>query len=1123
MDNILQDAHDNKKEIWMLFQDMSKAYDRVNLFMLQHAMNRLKLPVLFIRFITNLFISRKNRVFTEHGLTDPYNLLVGIDQGEVICPLLWCIYYDPLLSFIQKSGAGYTQSFNWFDHINDTNNIKVSKQLTVPNAAFIDDTTWIAHTKVLLEQILNIADSFYRLNDILINNDKAVLISNNPQHNNQLVQFNINNSNVNIKVEAANTPVRVLGVWMTVNRQKSHIIEQIKKEIDTDVQLLYHKKVTDKQLLYIFNAVIVPRLEYRSQLTFISEAKYESLTAPFRVLFKHKMRMNKNTPNSMLHNNLIYHFRKLFNNQIQAMFTNLCVQLNDNTVVGISTIIRVLQLQKKLFLNKSPLISWPFTMDHQFRDHIAELLTVLPAFGLGFALSEDSAMNLTIKGGRTHLLDVLPEKLYIKSLPSIVKSNTMFVDQTLSINGIYMITWQDRKTYYEGKFNRAPNWFKTLEDLIIENKMTTRRLKSQWIVAPQVPQFNNAIFFNNGHQYKSWTSFWSQQYNQMIVGKIIKSLNNEILVEHWNFVYDNDNNSPSKKKFLIQLCNGCPFNDQLIVHPSYFPKGIRPACILSCNKADALKLLNTKRLTDRSSQVGFSKFHYEQLTKFHYFKRLPLPEHGLLSIGDDPDNIQLHEDNSMNARLIRSIIETKEKQIELIRSSWNFNNRRFMTFYTDGSVQDVGLPGIKSGCAWIETSTVTPIEFSSAISNQWITSTKAELIAVLLALLVSSPNSEVHIYTDSKSVIDKFKSLAANVETFKYARDRFKDNYSTLWFSVFVVMESLNLKVIMHKVKAHNNNRFNDLTDSLAKAAVLLPVTISFNCNRRFKVAPMYKGMEIESNIRSFVKDVTTAREILAFVNQKRNIKYNKHRIDWLATTDVIKGDESSAVTSFSASYYKSKRVKLFLEELPTLDFLKATKPDLYPSDWMCPFCHTCDETFIHLWTCSHHLNLMEDITHQLKRSLSEMLALIVDNFDESNSFFQYIITHGSWWAILYDPFNITFVDFIKGVVPHDLSCNLNNITHNKDATLEILKSMYSMIFNLTQRIWLNRCKLIITKELAANIKGKHKRRTTYGSNSFSRSNYIDITDYQYVPDVLTDADTLINKMVTRGCHFSNF
>ena len=67
---------------------MSKAFDRVNIHMLRKAMERLRIPDPFIRIITNLFLNRSNSVFTAYGNTDPYNVVVGIDQGEVISPLL---------------------------------------------------------------------------------------------------------------------------------------------------------------------------------------------------------------------------------------------------------------------------------------------------------------------------------------------------------------------------------------------------------------------------------------------------------------------------------------------------------------------------------------------------------------------------------------------------------------------------------------------------------------------------------------------------------------------------------------------------------------------------------------------------------------------------------------------------------------------------------------------------------------------------------------------------------------------------------------------------------------------------------------------------------------------------
>src|SRR5687768_16685418 len=82
-------------------QDMSRSYDR-DIYMLEKAMIRLKLPTPFIMFIKNLFTNYFNKIFTAHGITDAYKVLVGIDQGEVISPFLCCIYDNPLLRKIQS-------------------------------------------------------------------------------------------------------------------------------------------------------------------------------------------------------------------------------------------------------------------------------------------------------------------------------------------------------------------------------------------------------------------------------------------------------------------------------------------------------------------------------------------------------------------------------------------------------------------------------------------------------------------------------------------------------------------------------------------------------------------------------------------------------------------------------------------------------------------------------------------------------------------------------------------------------------------------------------------------------------------------------------------------------------
>ena len=46
--------------------------------------------------------SSTNQVITDVGITNKYDMNNGIDQEEIISPLLWIIYYDPLFSKIKK-------------------------------------------------------------------------------------------------------------------------------------------------------------------------------------------------------------------------------------------------------------------------------------------------------------------------------------------------------------------------------------------------------------------------------------------------------------------------------------------------------------------------------------------------------------------------------------------------------------------------------------------------------------------------------------------------------------------------------------------------------------------------------------------------------------------------------------------------------------------------------------------------------------------------------------------------------------------------------------------------------------------------------------------------------------
>jgi len=106
---LIEDAKDNHKELYLVTQDMKKAYDSVSLQSLMIALQRIDLPASLVKWIINLFKNREMQIITDYGLSPLFSASDGIDQGDALSPLLWRIFYDPLLVAIQSTaGLGYT-------------------------------------------------------------------------------------------------------------------------------------------------------------------------------------------------------------------------------------------------------------------------------------------------------------------------------------------------------------------------------------------------------------------------------------------------------------------------------------------------------------------------------------------------------------------------------------------------------------------------------------------------------------------------------------------------------------------------------------------------------------------------------------------------------------------------------------------------------------------------------------------------------------------------------------------------------------------------------------------------------------------------------------------------------
>jgi hypothetical protein len=414
--------------------------------MLEKAMQRLRLPDSFNNFIINIFTNRKNSIFTEVGMTNPYDVLVGIDQGEVISPLLWCIYYDPLLREVESRKLGYhiTHKYqkNLYDPTLTTSTIHNSA------SAYMDDTTWITPSQQNLEQILEIADDFYNLNNIKVNKTKSELIVNIPDEViPDEITLNFGAESIIINPAKRNQSVRSLGVWVNFDNNRTFIRKQALDEVTSMCNVLRRKKLTNKQLLYLYNMVVIPRIEYRTQLCYLSRRECDNIMKPFRKLFKQKLHFASSMPNAILENRLAYNFRDFYEVQIQSKITNFLIQINSNNLLGEITNLRLLQLQTKEWLQFSPLYLWPYesvSVKH-YKCFVISMLSLCSENRISFDVNINKRNEIL---GGTIPISSLLGNIYkdINIQKQLRKRSIMFLDQLTTPDGLLLNNWYTAAT-----------------------------------------------------------------------------------------------------------------------------------------------------------------------------------------------------------------------------------------------------------------------------------------------------------------------------------------------------------------------------------------------------------------------------------------------------------------------------------------------------------------------------------------------------------------------------------------------------------------------------------------------------------------------------------------------------
>ncbi|GET54687.1 ribonuclease HI, putative [Rhizophagus irregularis DAOM 181602=DAOM 197198] len=1020
LESIIHDADINKNPLWFLSQDISKAFDSVDLTMLRFALERIRLPASAVKFILSLFMKRTNRVFTAHGSMPAYRVRIGIDQGEVISPLLWVIYIDPLLTVLKNEMIDpyVLSTSSLIDSPNSSPDLKIN------NLVFMDDSTLIFSSKAGMEFMLSITEEFYHINNTSANHNKYVLITNSlPLTSNSAlspITFNLDLSSLNSVPSITITPIpmttsfRFLGVWFNIKCSRDFVKKQLKRECCLFAATIRPAKLSSKQVVYLHNAVLIPKLEYRMQVTHLSESDCHLITRSIRSVVKHKANFSRSLPNPILFLSQALGLINLFAHQRQCHITNLFLMANSSSSFIQSLFIyRLSLIQYNFLIPNSPLLIkdwsiWSSLFSFK-KDYIACTIALLSSTPF-----------------RTHL-----------------------------------ISW---KAYYDNLVGRRgpgriPYWYQDIQHATTIPD-SNNRLLDQFNFTPTIDSsfYDLTPCLSSPSTTKNWI-VTLDDYGSPIFGKqlLVQVSRGTCSIVHW--ISPDCESSPGD---LIRLspCPGCA------AHIPLPPSKKRNADLTLCTpKADI-----------------------EDGVRLYYSR---------LDFDFDPPSADTVVAPATPVT-IKSSAAAVFANSPLVISS----DSRYI-FFTDGSLINLGTPDVSMGWSWMQI--VPDAGFPNSIATYAHglirdnpSSSRAEAAAIYAVLTISPRDSEVTIYTDSQTAIDGLRSCFSSI--YSNSHLYYKTTNFELWAIIERTILSKNLTVLPVKVKAHSGNYLNDFADSLANTAHTASSSILISgmdlASAHDFVLIYDNDVVCESNPRHLLKQYYQTQLIRDLLNSTRfhfisllstNTDYI---VDWELTwfTLNFKPSHDASFTPKHASRHLTFKFKLFLDDLPTLEKLKRTRPDLYMDELTCRSCINRMEDLMHLFMCRKRRLPMQQILQSYQNHLISKLLEASKLADIDPTPFIAKLTSFSCWS--FSSTNWSSFAFIRGCLPKLFIDLFVDLSIPRTSAIKVIAAIHNnFVQKFRRRIWNPRSYEKSRWENAMNI--TYKLKTTPKPSNLPLSTYI--------------------------------
>ncbi len=278
----IEDSNQFEKPIHIMKLDFSKAFDSMERWALIKTLKNYKVPEKLINLIQVIHEDNTATLFTPLGKTQN-NIKIerGIRQGDVLSPLLFILFLNPLLDKLQQSGLGYSFANN--------------QNLVVPFICFADDLTLIANSAEDLQKMIAIVEEFCAETGMDLNKDKCEYTCKLFGKEDVKNKNKINNKEV--EVIPASQVTKLLGIEHNLDNTWEAQEDKSVNFLEWKLLELYSRCFTMKQKVRIINLLFTPKITYYLNITKFADEKLDKMdesTVKFlRRITKAQFNLNK--------------------------------------------------------------------------------------------------------------------------------------------------------------------------------------------------------------------------------------------------------------------------------------------------------------------------------------------------------------------------------------------------------------------------------------------------------------------------------------------------------------------------------------------------------------------------------------------------------------------------------------------------------------------------------------------------------------------------------------------------------------------------------------------------------------------------------------------------------------